>query len=127
MISYDPFSFRVGSFYLLKNEKMIALIQILERGNNYTVYTLKGAEFQETTICHSEENNNINVISEDIFKNGKLRCNLPFSLSPVKQINFNIYDDQKSALTGIIDNHDFAILFKKIFLRTLAIKFKEHL
>jgi hypothetical protein len=28
----------------MKNEKMIALIQILERGNNYVVYTLKGTE-----------------------------------------------------------------------------------
>ena len=36
--------FRVGSYYLLKNEKMIALIQIVERGNNYIVYALKGSE-----------------------------------------------------------------------------------
>lgn len=45
MINYDPFNFRVGSFYLLKNDKMISLLQILERGNNYLVYNMKGAEF----------------------------------------------------------------------------------
>jgi len=39
---------------------MIALIQILERGNNYLAYTLKGTELQETTVCHAEENENIN-------------------------------------------------------------------
>ena len=44
IINGDPFLFRAGSFYLMKNEKMIALIQILERGNNYVVYTLKGTE-----------------------------------------------------------------------------------
>jgi hypothetical protein len=64
----DPFLFHAGSHYLLKNEKMIALIQILERGSNYVVYTLKGTELQETTVCHAEENENINNISEDIFK-----------------------------------------------------------
>ena len=40
----DPLLFRVGSFYLLKNEKMIALIQVLERGQNYLVYSIKGTE-----------------------------------------------------------------------------------
>lgn len=84
IINGDPFLFRAGSYYLMKNEKMIALIQILERGNNYVVYTLKGTELQETTVCHAEENENINNITEDIFKNKKTLCNLNFSLSPVK-------------------------------------------
>ena len=44
MFNNDPFLFRVGSYYLIKNEKMIALIQILERGNNYLVYNLKVTE-----------------------------------------------------------------------------------
>lgn len=67
MANGDPFLFRVGSYYLLKNEKMIALIQIVERGNNYLVYVLKGTELQETTVCHAEENGNINTIAEDVF------------------------------------------------------------
>lgn len=70
MVNSDPFLFRAGSYYLLKNEKMIALIQVIERGNNYVVYTLKGTELQETTVCHAEENANINEISEEIFKRG---------------------------------------------------------
>ena len=40
----DPFLFRVGTYYLLKNEKMVALIQIVERGNNFLAYELKGTE-----------------------------------------------------------------------------------
>ena len=66
---------------------------MLERGNNFMVYTLKGTELQETTVCHAEENENINQISEDIFKNKKSSCNFNFSLSPIKQVAFGIYDD----------------------------------
>lgn len=104
---------------------MIALIQILERGNNYLVYSLKGTELQETTVCHAEENENINQISEQIFKNKKTSCNFAFSLSPIKQLSFSIYDDQKVSLTGIIDSPDFAKLFKEVFMRTLIIKLKD--
>ena len=59
-------------------------------------------------MCHAEENNNINTITESIFKNRKLGCFFNFSLSPIKEVNFGIYDDSKPALTGIIDNFDFA-------------------
>jgi hypothetical protein len=44
MVNGDPFIFRAGSYYMLKNEKMIAMIQVIERGNNFIVYTLKGTE-----------------------------------------------------------------------------------
>lgn len=46
---------------------MIMLIQILEKGKDYFSYTIKGAELQETTVCHAEENANINDISKAIF------------------------------------------------------------
>ena len=78
-------------------------------------------------MCHAEENENINQISEDVFKHGRNNCNFNFSLSPIKQIGFGIYDDQKASLTGIIDNPEFGVLLKKIFLNTLAMKFKEQL
>jgi len=60
VISADPFNFGRGSFYFMKNEKMIVLIQVLERGHNYVVFAVKGTELQETTVCHAEENDNIN-------------------------------------------------------------------
>ena len=44
MISSDPFNFGRGSFYFMKNEKMIVLVQVLERGNNYVVFVVKGTE-----------------------------------------------------------------------------------
>ena len=44
MASGDPGLFNTGSFYIMTNEKMIAMIQVLEKGNNYIVYTIKGTE-----------------------------------------------------------------------------------
>jgi hypothetical protein len=60
----DPFQLGRGSFYFMKNEKMIVLINIVERGSNYILFTVKGTELQETTICHAEENDNINQLTE---------------------------------------------------------------
>ena len=60
MVLKDPVNFESGSFYLMKNEKMIILIQVLERGDGFVVFTSKAAELQETTICHAEENEHIN-------------------------------------------------------------------
>lgn len=52
-------------------------------------------------------------------------CHFPFSLSPIKQISFGIYDDQKVSLTGIIDSPDFAKLVKEVFIRALIMKYKD--
>jgi hypothetical protein len=62
LIEQDPncAQWTPGQIYLFKNEKMIIIVHILERGNDYVVFTMKGAELQETTVCHAEENENIN-------------------------------------------------------------------
>jgi hypothetical protein len=107
LVGTDPFHFGCGSFYFMKNEKMIILLQVLERGNNYIMVTVKGTELQETTVCHAEENERINEITEEIFdakarqpgsgggnENRTLMHPHPaFSLSALKQINFGVYDD----------------------------------
>jgi hypothetical protein len=36
-----------------------------------------------------------------------------------------VYDDQKASLAGIIDNPEFGQLFKSIFMRVLAMKFRD--
>ena len=63
---------------------MIILVQLLERGNDYVAFTMKGAELQETTVCHAEENENINQVTESIFGKRQSACNFTFSLAPVK-------------------------------------------
>lgn len=55
--------------------------------------SIKGTELQETTVCHAEENGNINTITEQWFDKRKRSPEVNFSLSPLKQINFAIYDD----------------------------------
>ncbi len=44
MLLKDPVNFEAGSFYLLKNEKMIIFVQVLERADGFVVFTSKGAE-----------------------------------------------------------------------------------
>ena len=44
ILTSDPFNFGRGSFYFMKNEKMTVLIQVLERGGNYVLFTVKGTE-----------------------------------------------------------------------------------
>ena len=100
---------------------MILLIHTLERGNNYLVFTIKCTELQETTICHAEENASINTLSETT--NKSLPFNFTSSLTPLKHLSLSIYEDSKVSLTGIIDNPDFASLYKTILMRCLIFKF----
>ncbi len=44
MLLKDPSNFEAGSFYLLKNEKMIIMVQVLERADGFVLFTSKSAE-----------------------------------------------------------------------------------
>lgn len=59
--------YQPGHLFLLKNEKMIILVHVLERGNDYIIFQWKCAELKETTVCHAEENAHINEITEELF------------------------------------------------------------
>ena len=91
MLLKDPINFEAGSFYLLKNEKMIIFVQVLERADGFVVFTSKGAELQETTICHAEENENINEVMKKVFENKQIDPQFLFSLSPIRQVEFALY------------------------------------
>jgi len=108
---------------LLKNEKMIILLQILEKGKDFFTYAFKGAELQETTVCHAEENANINDVMKEVFEKGKVSAGgHAFSLTPIRELDFAIYDDSKVSLSGIVESPDFIDLVKKAFTRNLALK-----
>jgi len=109
VIQKDLFAFKEGSLYFLKNEKMIILVQTLERGNGYVVLTIKGAELQEQTVCHAEENGKVQEVIESVFeKKERGKADFEFVLAPYSELKFAIYDDQKVALTGLIDSPDFS-------------------
>lgn len=63
---------------------MIVLIQVLERGHNFLYFSAKGAELQETTVCHAEENGRMNDEVEQLFERKQRNANVAFSLSPMK-------------------------------------------
>ena len=88
--------------------------------------TIKGTELQETTVCHAEENENINNITENWFDKKKRSPEFNFSLSPLKQINFPIYDDQKVSMSGIIENPMFDELVKKSFSRIIMMLLRNY-
>ncbi|EGR30113.1 hypothetical protein IMG5_141830 [Ichthyophthirius multifiliis] len=112
---------KVGDFYLLRFEKYIGIIQILECGNNYTIVQFKGLESQEMTSCHSIECNQIDRIIEETFIQKKcffkdfLGAALPFG-----QQNINMYDENQLQFTGIITDEDFIKGFSEILVKVLV-------
>ncbi len=127
MILKDPVNFEAGSFYLMKNEKMIILVQVLERASGFVVFTSKGAELQETTVCHAEENEHINEVMKSVFDKGKIDPQPLFSLSPIRQVQFELYQDLKYSLAGMITDQEFANMTKKYFLAILAYRLAKFL
>lgn len=130
---------------MLKNEKMIMLMQIIERGNDYIIYNVKGAELQEETVCHAEENGYIGDVMKDVFEPteagrqaalardeearpprlGVVDPKIAFSLAPMTTVNFSLYDDYKFSLGGIITDREFSQRVKKWFLHIFALKLNK--
>ena len=105
---------------------MIILVQVLERADGFIVFTTKCSELQETTICHAQENEHINEVISEVFNpnpDQAKTCVDPqilFSLSPIRQINFALYDDIKFKLVGIITDSNFHEMAHKYFMAILA-------
>jgi hypothetical protein len=79
-------------------------------------------------VCHAAENNFINERSKDVFKDGNVGKDYPFSfsLSPYKAVDFFTYDDGKLSLTGVIDNQEYQALVRKTFMRVFAMKLNDY-
>jgi hypothetical protein len=56
------------SYYLLRINKYIAMVYIMERGENYMVLSFKGLELQDTTSCHNVESQTFENIIEKHFE-----------------------------------------------------------
>jgi len=78
---------------------------------------------QETTVCHAEENANINEVMKEVFEKGNVNSGgYAFSLNPIREMEFPIYDDSKVSRNGIVESPDFITLVKNAFTRNLALK-----
>jgi len=76
-------------------------------------------------VCHAEENENINQVTEAVFERKSCNPNFTFSLSPIRQVSFKVYDDIKYSLSGTIESPEFATLVKTYFMRVFALKLRH--
>ncbi|EAR99357.2 carrier protein (macronuclear) [Tetrahymena thermophila SB210] len=112
---------QVGEFFLIRIEKYLATIQILENGQNYVVVQLRGLESQEMTSCHSIEANQIDRIIEETYV--KKMCffkDYLGSIKPVQQFKVKAYEENQLQFTGIITDSGFVQGFKDILLKMLV-------
>lgn len=131
MIASDRWNYDVGSFYLLKCDNMVMLMSVLERGQDYILYCMRGAQFSDV-VENPVEIGAINEIIEEVFEPGKERpkkigcINARFSnaLYPIKEMNFPLYEKSKEEITCLNDPV-FADTNKKWFMRIFAYKLNE--
>ena len=107
-------------------------VQVLEKGNGYTVYKVKGMELQETS-CHSLEATKVDEIMAGAFeRRGCVNAYPAHTLTPVAQVKgIQMYSSAKSSLTGVIEAPDtlkqalFLDDFREPFLPPLTDIFKR--
>lgn len=91
VVASDPWKYDCGSFYLLKCENMVMLMSVLERGQDYLLYCLRGAQFSDIA-GNPVENGAMNEIIEDVFepnrasppKMGCVNGRVSNALNPIK-------------------------------------------
>ena len=94
------------SFFLLRHEDRIIWVQVLEKGNGYFTFSLRGMELQETS-CHSLEATRIDDVMDSTFhKESKINHFLFHTLTPLTSLKVSMYSDTKNVLTGIINSKD---------------------
>ena len=114
------------SMFLARFEDKIFWIRVLEKGNGYITYNLKGLELQETS-CHSLEATKIDDIFEATFEKKTKLNNFSFhSLTPLTQLPVRMYSDTRNNLTTILTSPDTLENIGQIFLKvTLWMMIKQ--
>ena len=94
------------SMFLLRFEDKIFWIHVLEKGNSYYTYSLKGMELQETS-CHSLEATRIDDIFDSAFvKQTKVNHFLFHTLTPLTSISVKMYSETRNSLTEVITDQN---------------------
>ena len=112
------------SMFLLRFEDKIFWIQVMEKGNGYFSFSLKGMELQETS-CHSLEAARIDDNFDSAFEKKSLFNNFPLdTLTPLTTIKVKMYSDTKNNLVGVITDKEtlkiVAETFKEVLLWLLV-------
>ena len=84
-----------GSMLLCRHEDRIAWVQLLESGNSYAYYGVKGMELQETS-CHSLEATRLDDLFEDTFEKGAGLNGFAFhTVTPLGTVPVVAYSDSR--------------------------------
>ena len=98
---------KAGDYLLARFQDRILWISVLEHGFLYNNVVVKGLELQETS-CHSTEAQSIDDLFNDVSNNSKFfNNNFIHTLTPLSNLQIDVYSDAKNVLTGIIDNREF--------------------
>lgn len=103
-----------GDYFLIRFEKMIVVIYIVESGVGYSNIVIKGLELQEPTSCHNVEASIIDEVIKNYYPENSERKKYNdyfyHTLSPLRQINIKSYSLSTISLAGIITTKDFRLL-----------------
>ena len=107
------------SMFLLRFEDKIFWIQVMEKGNGFFSYGLKGMELQETS-CHSLEAARIDDNFDSAFEKKSLVNSFPLdTLTPLTTIQVKMYSDTKNNLAGVITDKETLKLMAETFVEVL--------
>ncbi|GBG27816.1 Pecanex-like protein 4 [Hondaea fermentalgiana] len=106
---------RFGStIFLVRFEKMIAWIQILEHEAGYSIAHVKGLEMQEPTSCHNVEANHLDALIE--------RNRGGLIVYPMCKLDVQTYSHAQVGLVGVMGSPDMAHLLHRCIGYVLAWK-----
>ena len=109
----------VGSHLIARHEDRIVWIQVLEIGNNFVYYGVKGMELQETS-CHSIEATRIDDIFEATFTKSSAFNPFTFhTVTPLTSVRVEMYSDTRNVLTGVIESRETLNAIAKALLKTI--------
>jgi len=109
-----------GSFYLVRVENLLVIVQILEAGYGHYSCIMKGLELQETS-CHTEEAGVIKDIFQQAFSSsGQYNSHYFNMLTPLSLTPVRTYSDARNVLTGVLDSPDVLQSIKPNFLKSLS-------
>mmetsp|Transcript_31239 Transcript_31239/g.47817 ORF Transcript_31239/g.47817 Transcript_31239/m.47817 type:complete len:114 (+) Transcript_31239:120-461(+) len=108
-----------GSTFLLHNSERCLFLQVLERGNNFIVYQLKGIRFLNQTPSFLDEAEAINKVSDFVFR--KRSGPLPFEVAlwPLRSVNLKFHEEELQDVEQVLKNPHFKTLVKKAFMRVV--------
>mmetsp|Transcript_33601 Transcript_33601/g.51741 ORF Transcript_33601/g.51741 Transcript_33601/m.51741 type:complete len:194 (+) Transcript_33601:1779-2360(+) len=115
MACADPFSVDPGATVFLNNGQLSVLVQILEKGNNYLIFSFRGARTHKQLEHFILESQALDDLSKDSFENRTV----PFQclLTPLRPLEVKVHEEVRVNLQSPMASLAFESLLKKAFLR----------